>query len=214
MIFIAHPSSIFGSVDDTIDTNKAGKVDYVTPTQRLLAIGVSVLGIFGASGAYTTIRIIGSRAHALMSVNYFAMLGTAGSALALLAIPGIGFAMPHEAREWMLLLLLGILGFVLQFLLTAGLQLDKSSKATSMLYSQILFALMFDWAIWGILPGRWSLFGGGIVIASTLWSALQKTQVVEKSVAKDVVVDEESALLGSQTEDTEEVFERRASISA
>lgn len=149
-----------------------------------------------------------------MSVNYFAMLGTAGSALALLAIPGIGFAMPHEAREWMLLLLLGILGFVLQFLLTAGLQLDKSSKATSMLYSQILFALMFDWAIWGILPGRWSLFGGGIVIASTLWSALQKTQVVEKSVAKDVVVDEESALLGSQTEDTEEVFERRASISA
>ncbi|KAG0649054.1 putative transport [Hyphodiscus hymeniophilus] len=215
VIFIAHPSSIFGSVDDNIDTNQAGAVDDVTPAQRLVAIAVSIAGIFGASGAYTTIRIIGGRAHALLSVNYFAMLGTAGSALALLAIPGIGFSMPHGAREWGLLVFLGVLGFVLQFLLTAGLQLDKSSKATSMLYSQIVFALLFDWAIWGVLPGAWSLFGGGIVIASTLWVALQKTGPVAKSPAKDVAVDEESALLGSsRVEGGEQVFERRASISA
>ena len=212
-MFIARPSSIFGSVDDSIDTNNAGRVDDVSHTQRLIAIGVSVLGIFGAAGAYTTIRIIGSRAHALMSVNYFAMLGTAGSALALLVIPGIGFTMPHGAREWILLVFLGVLGFVLQFLLTAGLQLDKSSKATSMLYSQIVFALLFDWAIWGALPGGWSLFGGGIVIASTLWSALQKTEAVAKS-PKAVVVDEENALLGSDGESGEAAFERRASISA
>ena len=216
VIFIAHPATIFGKVDGNIDANKAGKVDDVTPTQRLLAIGISVLGIFGASGAYTTIRIIGNRAHTLMSVNYFAMLGTAGSALALLTIPGIGFTMPASEREWILLILLGVLGFVLQFLLTAGLRLDKSSKATSMLYSQIIFALLFDFAIWGVLPGRWSLFGGSIVIASTLWSALQKTEGEEKKiVVKDAVIDEESALLGAQAEGGEEVgFERRASISA
>lgn len=133
VVFIAHPASIFGSAGDNIDASKAGEVDDVTTTQRLIAIGISVLGIFGASGAYTCIRIIGNRAHALMSVNYFAMLGTAGSAIALLTIPGIRFTMPHGAREWVLLILLGVLGFVLQFLLTAGLQLDKSSRATSML---------------------------------------------------------------------------------
>lgn len=217
VIFIAHPASIFGSVEDDIDASKAGVVDDVTPTQRLIAIGVAVVGIFGASGAYTTIRIIGNRAHALISVNYFAMLGTVGSAIALLAIPGIGFTMPHGAREWTLLILLGLLGFVLQFLLTAGLQLDKSSKATSMLYSQIVFALLFDWAIWGVLPGGLSLFGGSIVIASTLWSALQKTQTREISTTKAAVVDEETALLGAQTEDieeAEEIFQRRASIGA
>jgi drug/metabolite transporter (DMT)-like permease len=222
VIIIAHPAIIFGSVDDNVGTStnelsarKAGKVDDVSPTQRLLAIGISVLGIFGASGAYTTIRIIGNRAHALMSVNYFAMLGTAGSALALVLIPGISFTMPVGAREWALLILLGVLGFVLQFLLTAGLQLDKSSKATSMLYSQVVFALLFDWAIWGVLPGGWSLVGGGIVVASTLWIALQKTEQKEKSVVKDVAVDEESALLGDQAERGEVVgFERRASISA
>lgn len=219
VILIAHPVSIFGTVDDEINATKAGKVDDVTPTQRLIAVGVSVLGIFGASGAYTTIRIIGNRAHALMSVNYFAFLGTVGSTIFLLAIPGIGFSMPHGAREWVLLILLGVLGFVLQFLLTAGLQLDKSSKATSMLYSQIIFALTFDWAIWGVLPGGLSLVGGAIVIASTLWSALQKTEPtkVEEASAAKTVVDEETALLGSQVEGVDEaqgVFERRASIGA
>lgn len=117
--------------------------------------------------------------------------------------------MPHGTREWVLLVLLGFLGFVLQFLLTAGLQLDKSSRATSMLYTQVLFALAFDWGIWGVLPGGWSLFGGAIVIASTLWSALQKTK---KPVVKDDgVVDEESALLGGQTEGVEEVVYRTTS---
>jgi drug/metabolite transporter (DMT)-like permease len=213
VILIAQPASIFGQADD-VDASQAGKVDDVTPTQRLIAIGVSVLGIFGASGAYTTIRIIGNRAHALMSVNYFAFLGTVGSSIFLLTIPGIDFIMPHGAREWVLLILLGVLGFVLQFLLTAGLQLDKSSKATSMLYSQIVFALMFDWAIWGVLPGGLSLLGGAIVIASTLWSALQKTKTEKVESTPKAVADEETALLGSQTDGGEVVFERRASIGA
>lgn len=133
--------------------------------------------------------------------------------------PGMSFTMPQGARDWTLLLLLGVLGFVLQFLLTAGLQLDKSPKATSMLYAQIVFALGFDWAIWGVLPGGWSLVGGGIVIVSTLWIALMKTgrKEAKKEGGRDAgVVDEESALLGSQTEGTEEVvgFERRASLGA
>lgn len=215
VILIAHPASIFGKVEDDINASKAGEVDKVTSTQRLLAIGVSVLGVFGASGAYTTIRIIGNRAHALISVQYFAFLGTVGSMVFLLVMPGIGFSMPYGAREWTLLLLLGTLGFVLQFLLTAGLQLDKSNKATSMLYSQIIFALMFDWAIWGVLPGGLSLVGGGIVIASTLWSALQKTKTAKVESGPKATVDEETALLGAQTEGGEEVFrQRRASIGA
>jgi len=201
VVFIAHPKSIFGLVEDHASTNKAGKVDPVTSNQRVLAVVVALLGVVGQSGAYTMIRVIGNRAHALISVNYFAILATAGSAIALNAIPGIGFTMPHGAREWVLLTLLGVLGFVLQFLLTAGLQLDKSSKATSMLYTGILFALSFDWVIWGVLPGTWSIFGGSIIIASTLWSALQKPQSPPTKAAK-TVSEEESPLLGAQREET------------
>ncbi|KUJ08925.1 uncharacterized protein LY89DRAFT_314323 [Mollisia scopiformis] len=209
VVMIAHPSSIFGSTDDIKTTD----IEKVAPAQRIFAIFTSVLGVFGAAGAYTTIRVIGNRAHALVSVSYFAMLGTVGSTVALLVIPGIGFKMPHGAREWVLLSLLGIFGFGLQFLLTAGLQLDRSSKATSMMYTQVLFALSFDWAIWGVLPGGWSLIGGAIVIASTLWSALQKTQPNAGQISKAKEADEESALLGEQQDGVAEVV-RRGSVSA
>lgn len=210
IIIIAHPAAIFGDVDDSI--HAAGDIDNVTPTQRLIAIAVSIVGVLGAVGAYTTIRIIGDRAHALLSVNYFAILGTSVSSLALLLIPGIGFTMPQGAREWLLLIFLGVLGFVLQFLLTAGLQLDKSSRATSMMYLQVVFALGFDWGIWGVIPGGWSLVGGAIVIASTLWSALHKGHQGNTKTGdgvKDAIVDEESALLGAQTEGLEEVVQSR-----
>ncbi|CZR53520.1 related to DUF6 domain protein [Phialocephala subalpina] len=210
VIIIAHPSSIFGSEDDVINATGA-EADEVTPAQRILAIIVSIIGVAGAAGAYTMIRVVGNRAHALLSVNYFAALGTVSSAVALLVLPGMSFTMPEGPREWVLLLLLGVLGFGLQFLLTAGLQLDRSSKATSMLYTQVLFALTFDWAIWGVLPSGWSLVGGSIVIASTLWSALQKPH--QKPASKTKEADEESALLGAQIEGDQEIV-RKGSISA
>jgi drug/metabolite transporter (DMT)-like permease len=210
VIIIAHPPWLFGEVHDDLHPKKPSGIDKVTPTQRFIAIVVSILGVAGASGAYTMIRVIGNRAHALMSVNYFALLATVGSTIALLAIPSIGFRMPQSAREWILLIAMGILGFILQFLLTAGLQLDKSSKATSMLYVQIIFALAFDWGIWGVIPGAWSMFGGFIVICSTLWSALQKPHT---KVDKKVEPDEESALLGGAIEENEAVV-RRASNAA
>ncbi|OBT64328.1 hypothetical protein VE03_06786 [Pseudogymnoascus sp. 23342-1-I1] len=197
---IAQPPFLFGPPSGPPSSPSspphASEIDHVSPPQRLLAITASLLGVLGASGAYTMIRVIGNRAHALISVNYFAVLGTLGSAAALLLLPGMSFTAPRGAREWVLVALLGVLGFVLQFLLTAGLQLDRSSKATSMLYTQVLFALGFDFAIWGVLPGGWSLFGGAIVIASTLWSALSKPS--KAAPAKSVVVDEESALLGGE----------------
>lgn len=146
---------------------------------------------------------MGNRAHALFSVNYFAFIAAVGSAAALIVIPGIDFVMPHDAKEWILLVAMGLFGFALQFLLTAGLQLDKSPKATAMLYVQVIFALGFDFGIWGVIPGGWSLFGGAIVVASTLWSALQKSPAPKEVPAKKTVVDEETALLGAQTEDGE-----------
>lgn len=136
-----------------------------------------------------------------MSVNYFAFVATAGSSAALIAIPGIGFVMPRSAKEWILLGAMGVMGFALQFLLTKGLQLDKSPKATSMLYTQVLFALGFDWLIWRVVPSGWSLFGGAIVIASTLWSALQKNKPSKAEEAPKKTADEETALLGEQREE-------------
>lgn len=205
VIMIAHPAAIFGH-DNSIHPN-GNKADKVTHTQRLIAIIVSLLGVLGAAGAYTTIRGIGNQAHPLISVCYFSGICTIGSVIGLLVVPGIGFVVPATPLVWILSLVMGVFGFSLQFLLTAGLQLDRTSKATTMLYTQILFALMFDWAIWGVVPGGWSLAGGAIVIASTLWAVLQKP-----APPMSKTPDEESPLLSEPESGVIDVV-RRGSTS-
>lgn len=74
-----------------------------------------------------------------------------------------------------------------------------------------MFALAFDWGIWGVLPGGWSIFGGAIVIASTLWSALQKSKPPAVIKTLKSPADEESALLGAQIEGIEETVYRTTS---
>lgn len=91
----------------------AADYDSVTPTQRATAVGVAMLGVLGAAGAYTTIRWIGKRAHPLISVNYFATWCTIVSVVAMMVIPGIGFLLPRYFKDWCYLIFLGVCGFVM-----------------------------------------------------------------------------------------------------
>lgn len=91
----------------------AADYDDVTPAQRAAAVGVALLGVFGAAGAYTTIRWIGKRAHPLISVNYFATWCTIVSIVMMFALPGVGFLLPKSIKDWCYLLFLGVCGFVM-----------------------------------------------------------------------------------------------------
>ncbi|KAK4904590.1 hypothetical protein LTR66_017887, partial [Elasticomyces elasticus] len=88
VLLIARPTSLFSAwshappasadgdmvppVNGTVGIPDASNYDNVTPSQRLMAVGLALLGVLGAACAYTTIRWIGKRAHPLISVNYFA----------------------------------------------------------------------------------------------------------------------------------------------
>jgi hypothetical protein len=60
----------------------------------------AIFGSFSAASAYTTIRVIGKRAHSLVSVNYFAVLATVLSAGVILVHPQLEFKIPHSTPEW------------------------------------------------------------------------------------------------------------------
>ncbi|MCJ1389262.1 hypothetical protein MMC18_002118 [Xylographa bjoerkii] len=162
-----------------------------TPSQRLTAVAVGLLGAAGAAGAFTTIRWIGQRAHPLISVNYFATWCTLVS-IASFFVPGVDFRLPASVRDWSLLFFLGICGFVAQFLLTAGLAHEKSSRATQMVYTQMLFALACDKIFWNTSPGWWSIAGSLLIIASALGTAVMKEEKVELGDGRS---DEEIALV-------------------
>jgi drug/metabolite transporter (DMT)-like permease len=107
-------SDIVVPVNATTDAHRlAAEFDDVTPAQRASAVGVALLGVLGAAGAYTTIRWIGKRAHPLISVNYFATWCTMVSIVMMLALPGVGFLLPRSLKDWCYLTVLGVCGFVM-----------------------------------------------------------------------------------------------------
>jgi drug/metabolite transporter (DMT)-like permease len=143
--------------------------------------------------------VIGKRAHSLISVNYFAAIATVGSALVLLVHPDLHFVMPESASQWGLIAIIGLTGFLLQFLLTEGLQREKAGRATNLMYLQLVLALIIERVIWGTTPPLESFGGAALIIGAAIWITLQKNTTT-KSEDKKKVVDEESSLLDDREE--------------
>lgn len=127
VVLIARPTSLFSGQGTALPVNgeidgftsapngtatDRFSLDHVTPQERLMAVGVAMLGVLGSAGAYTTIRWIGTRAHPLISVNYFAVWCTIVSTIMMFALPGVGFLLPGNLKEWSLLFFLGTAGFI------------------------------------------------------------------------------------------------------
>ncbi|KAL1612435.1 hypothetical protein SLS60_000662 [Paraconiothyrium brasiliense] len=152
----------------------ASSYDNVTPAQRASAVGIAMLGVVGAAGAYTTIRWIGRRAHPLISVNYFAMWCTLVSIVMMSVLPDVDSLLPQSWVDFSYLIFLGVCGFIMQFLLAAGLQYEKSSRATNMVYVQMLFALSFDKIVFGTTPRALSILGSSLILGSAIYVATHK----------------------------------------
>jgi drug/metabolite transporter (DMT)-like permease len=164
----------------------------------------------GSSIAYTTIRWIGKRAHPLISVNYFSFGCTVISCAVMAFSPGVGFLFPADLKEWSYLIFLGVCGFVMQFLLAAGLQYEKSSRATNMVYTQMLFALAFDKLFFSNTPGLLSIAGGSLILGSAIYVAVRKGREREKGDGATRAADEEAqqGLISGAAMEMEEQRER------
>ena len=175
----------------------------VTSAQRISATIIGLIGVSGAAVAYISIRWIGNRAHSLVSVNYLSVLSTVVSAICLLSIPSIGFKLPANALEWTYLLSLGLCGFIMQFLVTKGLQNDKAgSRATNMVYTQLLFALAFDYMFLGKTPALSSIVGSVLILGSVLYMALHVNEA--KVTEGDDTQDDEEPVVDEGTYAPEE----------
>jgi drug/metabolite transporter (DMT)-like permease len=146
-------------------------------------------------------------------VNYFAGIATIGSAAIILIHPDLHFVIPHTLGQWGLIAIIGLTGFLLQFLLTEGLQREKGGRATNLTYLQLVFALIIERVIWGTTPPFESFFGAALIISAAVWVSLQKNAVAAQQQNRAKVVDEESSLLGSG-EQSAEAAARNAPVAA
>jgi len=189
VVLIARPTFIFhsGTAHNTFVSITPAKPPYVSPHQRALAVSIALVGVLGAAGAFSVIRVIGQRAHPLLSVTYFAALTVVCSLIGLLTIPSVGgMLFPKGLLEWGLLIAIGISGFLLQFLLTKGLQLEKAGRAASLVYTQMIWAVIFEWLVWGNAVSGLSFAGAVLILGGAGWVNWQKLRGTGKEAGKQV----------------------------
>lgn len=175
VVLILRPPFLFGT-PETVDT----VVESSNPRERLIATLVALWGAFGMASVYIIIRFIGNKAHAIMNVSYFSLVTLLIALIGIIFIPSMKFQMPHNLKEWLLFLNLGISGFCHQLLLTLGIQKERAGRGSLIAYTQLIYALLWDVILYSHLPSLWSWCGMILIIGSTLY--IVKSKIDEDAV--------------------------------
>ncbi|KAJ6602423.1 hypothetical protein DFH09DRAFT_1124828 [Mycena vulgaris] len=212
VVLIARPDFLFGS--------PAGS-SAVEEKHRMMAIGIALCGVLGSTGAMTTIRAIGQRAHPMHLLAFFSLQSViAGSVI--MAIIQEPMVIPTRLAWLGLLAVIGILGFGAQILLTMGFQRETAGRASMALYTQIIFASILERIFFHTTPTFLSLFGTSIIMSSAIYVALTKKknpdaekpdQGNEGNRADDISL-EEGLLQSSKTRSVPDNGSPRSSLSA
>lgn len=165
ILLIAKPESIFGA-ESLLEVPDSDPAESSSSGLRVLATVVGFIGVCGASSVYVLLRKIGRSAHPLISVSYFALISCVVCFVATLVTPSLSFKTPSTFRQWFLFALIGLSGFFMQFCLTAGLQREKAGKSSLMIYTNMVFALLWDFVFWGHVPGFLSILGTSLIVAN------------------------------------------------
>lgn len=174
VVLVARPPFLFGSILDEY------YLPEVTPAQRLAAVGASLIGVVGATGAYTSIRAIGKRAHPMHVMTFFSLWCTIIASLGMVVF-NIPVVYPRSWRWSLLLLMVGVFGFAAQTLLTLGLQRETVTRGSTGVYVQMLFAVVLERIIFGVVPSLLSVLGAAIIVSSALCVILTRQQPTPNS---------------------------------
>jgi drug/metabolite transporter (DMT)-like permease len=170
VLLIARPGFLFGAEH---------AIDPVT-------VGIALLGALLSAGAYVTIRRLARTEHPLVIVFYFPLVTV--PATIPLVVP---VAVWPRGWEWLLLLGVGVTTQIAQVYMTRGLQLLPAARATTVGYTQIVFAALWGALFFAEIPDRWSFAGAALIIASTLALATRGGEA-EQAAAVAAVTPERS----------------------
>ena len=134
-------------------------------------VAIALFGAFCSGTAYAIIRRLPLE-RAEVIVLY----------LPLMTIPiSLPFAASAWVRptalEWAILLAVGITTQIAQTSMTRGLQLERTARATTVGYLQIVFAVIWGALLLGERPTAWTLLGALVIIGATLGVAWLRRMV-------------------------------------
>jgi len=171
VVLIARPRFLFGSPDGSSPVDEQ---------HRMLAIGVALLGVLGSTGAMTSIRAVGSRAHPMHLLAFFSLQSVVGASI-LMVILRQPVVVPTRLAWLGLLGVIGVLGFLGQILLTMGFQRETAGRASMALYTQLIFASILERIFFRTTPTFLSFLGTSIIVSSAVYIAITKKKDVNSS---------------------------------
>lgn len=137
----------------------------------VLGTTMALIGAVGAAGAMITIREIGRTEPGPTIVFYFTL---AGMVLGLASLP-FGWVIPDMATLG-LLIFGGLLGGTGQLFLTEALRRAQVGVVAPFDYTQLIWASMLGFLIWGELPQTLTIVGAVIVAGSGVYILLRETK--------------------------------------
>lgn len=127
--------------------------------QPVAVVGLSA-AVFGAL-AQVGVRRLTQTEPTTRIVFYFGAIATAVSAAPLPKV----WTTPAPAL-WLVLLAMGALATLGQLFLTRAYAQAPAARVGPFIYVSVVFAALFDWALWGKLPEPSSMAGAALVVAA------------------------------------------------
>ena len=140
-----------------------GVLIFLNPTGEIhIAALVGLLGGALAAAAKVAIRKMSGTEPTTRIVFYFALYGAIFSSIPVIGGPSYS----PTTNEWLLLLLLGVVGTCGQFCLTQAYRLAPASQVGPFTYSSLLWASIAGWFFWQELPTVQTLVGAAFIITA------------------------------------------------
>jgi len=122
---------------------------------------------------YTLIRKIGTKDHPIVVINYFMLISMIVGGV----VSCFNWVMP-VGIEWILLIALGLFGFIAQYFMTRALQMAEANIVTPFKYCEVVFTLCAGWIIFGEDQSLLAIISISIIMTSLIanvWVKQNKT---------------------------------------
>lgn len=123
-----------------------------------------ILGGVTAAGAYTCVRALSGKEKPKTIVFYFSLISS------LIIAPFTIITYEHMTIiQFLYLILAGISASVGQFGITFAYKYSPAKEISIFDYSNIAFAAIFSFMLFGVLPDIWSFIGYGIIFGASIY---------------------------------------------
>ena len=139
-------------------------IDVNTIGLLLVIISALFLGLI-----FVVIRKIGNKEHPLVIINYFMVM-----AFVFGGIMSINYWKNPSLLEWLLLLSLGVFGYIGQLYMTKAFQLHETNVIAPLKYLEVVFMIIIGATWFGEIYNLWTLLGVFLILIGLIYNIYLK----------------------------------------